>query len=166
MKPITLNKRLPYGPGDIYDLITDINKYPNIYPAVKAVKILSEQTGHKDVEFILNLPTAFKVGDPRQTVRVSGIRPQSLDVKNLKGPVKTLDMSWELTPTRDGGTDLRFTLTFESGRGRLVDMVIGGAVNSIANDTMRRFEAHAAQVLKPVQTPAAARRRFPAPDQD
>ena len=165
MKQISLNRRLPYGPGDIYDLIMDIRAYPQIYPSVKAIKVLDNQPGHQDVEFSLNLPTPFKIGDPRQTVRITGLRPQAIDVKNVQGPFKTLDMRWELAPARDGGTDLCFTLSYESGKGTLADMVLSGAINSIANDTMRRFEVHAGQKLKPVQTPAAARRRFPKPDQ-
>lgn len=162
MKQITLKKHFPYLATDIYDLIVDVGAYPQIYALVKSARVTDDQPGHRDIELELNLAGPFILGGKHQTARVTGIRPQGIQVTGLAGPMKTLNMNWALAPAHDGGTHLEFALEYESGRGKLVDMGISGFVNQIVHDTLRQFGDHVTRTLAPASAPAAGRRRIPA----
>lgn len=162
MKQITLKKHFPYLATDIYDLIVDVGAYPQIYALVKSARVTDDQPGHRDIELELNLAGPFILGGKHQTARVTGIRPQGIQVTGLAGPMKTLNMNWALAPAHDGGTHLEFALEYESGRGKLADMAINGFVNQIVHDTLRQFGDHVTRTLVPASAPAAGRRRIPA----
>ena len=146
MKHASLQKHLPHAPQAIYDLIMDIGSYPAIYPMVKTARITATHPGHRDIEMEFNLPPVFGVSDPVQVSRVTGLVPSEIKVTTLKSPLKALDLHWQLKPDR-GGTSLTFNMSFETGRGFLVDTMIHTGIGHILSDTLRRFEAHAGQVL-------------------
>lgn len=156
MKQINLTRHFPYHSGDIYDLIMDINAYPQIYPMVKRVKVIDQKPTHKDIELELNIAGPFIPGGKFQTSRVTGTHPQRIQVVGLKGPLKVLNLHWALTMPGAGGTHLDFRMEYESGRGMLADMAISGFVKQLVDDTLRQFERHAALTLTPApgrQTP-------------
>lgn len=161
MKQITLRNYFPYNTNDVFDLIMDISTYPQIYALVKSVRLLDDQPRHRDIELELNLSGPFILGGKHQTARVTGIRPQGIQVTGLAGPMKTLNMNWVLSPARDGGTHLEFIMEYESGRGRLVDMGISGFVSQIVNDTLRQFGDHVSRTLVLASGPAAGRASLP-----
>ncbi|QQG36258.1 MAG: hypothetical protein HYS17_00240 [Micavibrio aeruginosavorus] len=150
MKQINLTRHFPYYSGDIYDLIMDINAYPQIYPMIKGVKVIDQKPTHKDIELELNIAGPFIPGSKFQTSRVTGTHPRRIQVEGLKGPLKVLNLHWALITPATGGTHLDFRMEYESGRGILADMAISGFIKQLVDDTLRQFERHAALTLSPV----------------
>lgn len=156
MKRINLTRHFPYHNADVYDLIMDINAYPQIYPMVKQVRVLNHLPTHKDIELELNIAGPFIPGGKYQTSRVTGISPRTIQVVGLKGPLKVLNLHWTLTTPATGGTHLEFLMEYESGRGMLADLAISGVISQLVTDTLRQFERHAAVTLSPVSGHPAA----------
>lgn len=149
MNHLSLQRHLPYKPQAIYDLIMDISSYPAIYPMVKSARVVATTPKHRDVEMTFSLPMLSGLQNPVQLSRVIGAPHSDINVTTLKSPVKALDLCWNLAPTAQGGTQLTFNMAYETGRGFLVDAFIKGALQNLINDTMKRFEAHAATMLTP-----------------
>ncbi len=150
MNHVTLQKHLPYASQDIYDFIMDINNYPAIYPMVKSARVVATGPHHRDVEMTFNLPPVLGIQNAVQLSRVTGTPPSLIQAQTIRSPIKALDLRWDLKPTAQGGTLLTSDIAYETGKGFLVDIFIQNIVQTLIDDTMKQFTAHAARTLTPV----------------
>lgn len=117
---------LPYTPQQLYDLVIDIERYPEFLPWCRAARIISRSEG----EFLGELVISFHHLTESYTSRVAGTRPQapqadgSIDVTMVKGPFEYLNNHWRFAP-HPMGCEVDFALDFKF-RSRILEKLIGG----------------------------------------
>jgi coenzyme Q-binding protein COQ10 len=116
----------PYSTRQLFDLVLDIERYPEFLPWCRAARILEREGGQMKAELVVS----FKHITESYVSEVTFSRPASpkeegiIEVRLLQGPFKHLSNHWKFTPMGDGGTEISLALEFQF-RSRLLDSVIG-----------------------------------------
>ena len=95
MPAYTERQEMPYECGQLFDLVLDIERYPEFLPWCRAARILERGEG----EFLAELVIAFSHLSESYTSRVVYQRPGFIDVTMVKGPFEYLVNRWRFTPT-------------------------------------------------------------------
>ena len=129
---------LPYSPEQLYDLVADIERYPEFLPWCLAARIRKREgrTIHAD------LMIGFRMVRERFTSKVDLDPPRRIDVAYAEGPFKYLDNHWIFQPTADGGTELDFFVDFEF-RNRVLQKLIEVLFHEAVRRMVAAFEARA-----------------------
>src|SRR3546814_14937131 len=69
-------RHLPYSPEQMFDLVSDVKRYPEFLPWVTAVRVRSNH----DAEMVADLVVGFKALRESFTSRVPQRRPDVVDV--------------------------------------------------------------------------------------
>lgn len=138
-------RRVPYGPQEMFDLVADIERYPEFLPWTSACRIRSRKPlPEGDGEVIdADLVISFKVFRERFGSRVT-LRPEkrTIDVEYLDGPFRYLNNHWYFSANEDGSTTIDFFVDFEF-KSRLLQSVIGLVFNEAMQRIVRAFERRA-----------------------
>ncbi|HEY0901319.1 MAG TPA: SRPBCC family protein [Micavibrio sp.] len=147
-------KILPYAPDDVFDLIMDVASYPRIFPMVKSARTLRPSPQGDEVELVFSLPPLLPIKDPVHVARVRGHKPDWISAVRIKGPLKAMDLRWDLQPTPRGETHLSVQMDYDLSFGFLVNALAQRQIDDLVTQAMDRFAAYAAQQLTPVNSPA------------
>ncbi|WP_320822839.1 type II toxin-antitoxin system RatA family toxin [Reinekea sp.] len=97
----------------LYDLITDIEQYPEFLDGVVAARVL--ETGASQM---LGQLTVRKAGFERTLVtRNTLVRPVSIEMNLAEGPLESLTGLWQIKELGPSGCKVTFDLTFNAGQG-------------------------------------------------
>ena len=141
--PTHAEKRyLPYTPDQLFELVADVERYPEFLPWCVAARIRKREG---DV-FFADLVIGFKMIRERYTSKVALDRPGNrIDVHYTEGPFHHLDNHWIFRPAEDGGTNIDFFVDFEF-RSKLLQKVIGALFNEAVRLMVASFEKRARQL--------------------
>lgn len=137
--PTHAEKRvLPHTREQMFDLVIDIEKYPEFLPWCVATRIRE-----RDGEVVLaDMVIGFKVFRERFSTRVEWERPGRIDVTYSEGPFKYLNNHWVFEPHGDGECLIDFFVDFEF-RSRLIQKAIGAVFNEAVQRMISSFEKRA-----------------------
>ena len=148
--PTHAEKRfLPYTPEQMFDLVVDIERYPEFRPGCTGARI---RTREGDV-IHADLVIGYKMFRERFSSKVLLDRPLRVDVAYSNGPFKYLANHW-LFESAEGGCIIDFYVDFEF-RSRLMRKMIGVLFNEAVRRMVAAFETRA----KALYGTSAARRR-------
>ena len=129
---------LPYTPDQVFDLVADVRRYPEFLPWVSAMRVRSD----KPEETIADMIVGFKGLRETFTSRVRKVRPGSITVDYLDGPLKYLTNGWVFRPA-EGGCYVDFSVDFEF-KNRIFEMLAGQVFGTALRRMIGAFEARAA----------------------
>lgn len=130
---------LPYRPEQLFDLVADIERYPEFLPWCIAARIKRREG---DV-ILADLVIGFKMIRERFTSRVRLDRPNlRIDVAYTEGPFRYLNNHWIFEPAPHDSCLLDFFVDFEF-RSALLQKVIGVLFNEAVRRMVAAFEARA-----------------------
>ena len=128
---------LPYTPAQIFDLVADIEKYPDFLPWCQAARIKRRY----DNVVIADLVIGFKMIREKFTSHVTFYRPNEIKVEYTHGPLKYLNNHWVFEEHPDGCL-VDFYIDFEF-RSRTLQKLIGVLFNEAVQRMVRAFECRA-----------------------
>ena len=99
---------LPYRPDQLFDLVADIERYPEFLPWCVAARIRSRH----EQELVADLTIGFGPFRESFTSRVTLDRPDRIHVRYENGPFKYLNNQWLFRPD-PRGTLVDFQVDFE-----------------------------------------------------
>lgn len=135
-------RHLPYTPQQLFDLVADVERYPQFLPWCVAARVRKREG---DV-FFADLVIGFKMIRERYTSKVTLDRAAlRIDVTYTEGPFHYLDNHWQFIPAEDGGTIIDFFVDFEF-RSKLLQKVIGALFNEAVRLMVASFEKRARQL--------------------
>ena len=141
-------RRLPYTARQMYDLVADVDSYPQFLPWNSAARIRSRRPVDGGEVLEADLVISFKVFRERFGSRVT-LWPEALkiDTEYLDGPVRHLKSAWAF---RDipGGCEVDFHVDFEF-RNLILQGIIGVVFNEAMQRIVRAFERRAAVLYGP-----------------
>ena len=134
-------RHLPYRPDQLFDLVADIEHYPEFLPWCTGARI-RERRGNV---IVADLLIGFRMVRERFTSRVTLNRPDRIDVAYSEGPFHYLDNHWKFEPQPDGSCVIDFYVDFEF-RSRMLQRLIGVLFNEAVRRMVGAFEGRAKQL--------------------
>ncbi|WP_424943055.1 type II toxin-antitoxin system RatA family toxin [Aliiroseovarius crassostreae] len=134
---------LPYTPMQMYELVADVEKYPEFLPWNAAARVRKRTAQPDGTEVIeADLVISFKVFRERfgSRARLDPITPR-LDMEYLDGPFKYLRSHWQFHPHEEG-CEVEFFVDFEF-KSVVLQKVIGLVFNEAMQRIVRAFELRA-----------------------
>lgn len=133
---------LPYTADQLFDLVADVERYPEFLPWCVAARIRKRDG---DI-FFADLVIGFKLIRERYTSKVKLDRPGlGIDVTYTEGPFHYLNNHWKFIPAEDGGATIDFFVDFEF-KSKLLQKVIGALFNEAVRLMVSSFEKRARQL--------------------
>ncbi|GHA41383.1 ubiquinone-binding protein [Amylibacter ulvae] len=133
--PTHAEKRvMPYTPQQMYDLIADVNAYPEFLPWCSAARIRKRIEQGSTTILDADLVISFKVFRERFGSRVT-LNPDDMqiDVEYLDGPFKYLNNHWKFSDHPDG-CEVDFFVDFE-----FKSKILQGLIGVVFNEAMQRI---------------------------
>ncbi|SNB61098.1 coenzyme Q-binding protein COQ10 [Arboricoccus pini] len=137
-------RRLPYTPEQVFNVVAEVDKYPEFLPWCKACRITRRQG---DV-FFADLIVSFKVYRERFTSKVVLDHPRQIDVEYIDGPFRYLKNRWRFEEDGEGGCIVDFFVDFEF-KSRILQGLIGLLFNEAVQRMVRAFEERANELYGP-----------------
>lgn len=100
---------LPYTSEQLYDLVADVEKYPQFLPWCAAVRVLSKS----ETEIVADLSVGYKILRETFRSRVHLTPKTRIDVEYISGPFHYLNNHWVFKKGPKGGTNVDFFINFE-----------------------------------------------------
>ena len=137
---------LPWSAQQMYDLVADVESYPQFLPWNSAARIRSRSPGPgPDGSEVIeaDLVISFKVFRERFGSRVTLFPAEKrIDTRYLDGPFSHLHSGWQFTDRPEGGCEVRFFVDFEF-RNAILRRVIGVVFGEAMSRIVRAFEDRA-----------------------
>ena len=142
-------KLLPYTREQLFDLVADIERYPEFLPWCVGARIRER----KDNEIVGDLLIGYKMVRERFTSRVVLSRPDRIDVSYSEGPFKYLNNHWLFLPQNDGRCLIDFYVDFEF-RSKMLQKIMEMFFNEAVKRMVAAFEARAHALYGPGRSEA------------
>ena len=113
-------RSLPHSAAQMYDLVADVNRYPEFLPWVSAIRIRKDA----EDEMLADMIVGFKALRETFSSRVVKTPKSSIVVDYLDGPMKHLHNAWQFADLPEGGSSVDFTVDF-SFRNRVFEALAG-----------------------------------------
>lgn len=141
----TERRFLPYAPDKMYDLVADVESYPEFLPWCAAARIRDRFNSGPSEIMEADLVISFKVFRERFGSRVT-LHPkdQRIDTEYIDGPFRYLRNHWYFEPA-EGGCTVDFHVDFEF-KSAMLQAVIGVVFNEAMQRIVRAFERRASQL--------------------
>lgn len=137
-------RQLPYSPRQLFDLVIDIERYPEFLPWCRAARILERSEGRIVGELIINFKhiTESYVSEVTFMQPSSGMDDGSIDVKLVRGPFENLENHWKFRPIDEKHSEISLDLSFKF-RSRILDSLIGLLFGKASVKMVNAFEKRA-----------------------
>lgn len=138
MPSFSTRRRVRHTAGDMYDLVADVERYPEFLPLCSALKVRSREKGPGGDEIIIaDMTVAYKLIRETFRSRVTLQRTQLLILSEyLDGPFSRMENRWTFVPAGEGACDVEFYIDYEF-KSRMLGLLMG-AMFDVA---FRRFAA-------------------------
>ena len=104
---------LPYRAEDLFELISDVRRYPEFVRWLHSLKVIKETRTDSEWKGTAEAAVGFKGFEERFTTAIDAKSGDlSVDVGLVRGPFRRLKNSWRITPT-DEGSRIDFMIDFE-----------------------------------------------------
>jgi len=131
---------LPYPPEAMFDLVADIERYPEFLPWCCGAKIRGKQGN----QIVADLTAGTRGFKKTFTSIVDMERPRRISVSYGGGLLETLSNEWEFVP-REGGCEVTFFIEF-SFRSPLYARMAGTVFDKAFRVMVAAFEQRAEQL--------------------
>jgi len=135
---------LRHSPEQLFDLVADIERYPEFLPWCKACRIRKREPGPGEGTpevLVADMAIGFKVFRETFSTRVVRQPPERIDVSYAEGPFKYLNNHWIFLPHADG-CEIDFFVDFEF-RSKILQAAIGAVFNEAVSRMIQAFETRA-----------------------
>lgn len=140
--PVHAEKRKsPYRAQQMFDLVADIERYPEFLPWVTAAR----KAGRDNGAMLYDMAIGFRMVREKFTTKVVFQRPHRITVDYIRGPMRHLKNSWDFVDVEGGGCEIEFNLDFEF-RSRLLQRLIGPLFYDAVTRMVGAFETRARAV--------------------
>jgi coenzyme Q-binding protein COQ10 len=136
MPEFTTTRRLRHSAADMFELVADVERYPEFVPLCSSLKVRRRIEGSEGVLILVaDMTVAYKLIHESFVSRVTLDRPNlQILVEYLEGPFSHLENRWTFRPTGERTCEVRFFISYEF-RSRMLGLLLG----SMFDLAFRRF---------------------------
>lgn len=149
------SRDLPYSARQMFDLVADIESYPQFLPWNSAARIRARTMRPDGAEELsADLVISFKVFRERFGSRVvlwpadPATGALKIDTEYLDGPFRHMRSGWIFTDRAEGGCHVEFFVDFEF-RNAILQKLIGVVFHEAMSRIVRAFEDRARDLYGP-----------------
>jgi coenzyme Q-binding protein COQ10 len=145
MPRISSKRRILHSATQMFDLVADVERYPEFVPLCKSLKIRQRTPKPDGTEIVIcEMTVSFKLVRETFTTRVTLDRPNlKILVEYLKGPFSNLENRWTFEPKPDDACcDVGFFLSYEF-RSRMLALLMGTMFDTAFQRFAAAFEKRA-----------------------
>jgi coenzyme Q-binding protein COQ10 len=132
---------LPYSSEQLFDLVMDIEKYPEFLPWCAAARV--NERGKNDLS--ADVVVGYKMFRETFSSRVHFRRPKEIEVEYLKGPMRHLHNKWVFKDVRGSQCEVDFYVDF-SLKTKLFEKLVDQFFHRALVKMINAFEARALQL--------------------
>ena len=146
MPQISTTKRVRHAASDMFDLVADVQHYPEFVPLCESLTVRRRTTLNGKEVVVADMTVAYKLIRETFTSRVTLDRPNmEILVEYLEGPFRRMNNRWKFRPVQDGVCDVEFFIAYEF-RSRALGMLMGTVFDAAFRRFAAAFERRADQV--------------------
>lgn len=143
MKTVQKSALLWYSARQMYDLVTDVARYPEFLPWCDHTRVIAEDEQGMTAE----IGMAFKALRQSFVTRNEHVPGREVRLHLVKGPFSSLQGRWTFTPVgEESDQACRVELTLSYAFKAPLAAIVGPLFNRIANSMVDAFVARAEQV--------------------
>lgn len=156
MQSFTTTRRVPHSADEMFDLVADVEKYPEFLPLCQALRIRQREERNGLPVVIADMTVAYKVFRETFRSQVTLDRPnRTITVAYLDGPFRQLENRWQFKPDGENACVVDFFIAWEL-RSRALALVVGAVFERVFRRYAEAFEARADVVYGRTPQPATA----------
>jgi coenzyme Q-binding protein COQ10 len=147
MPSFSTKRRVRHSASDMFDLVTDMEKYPAFVPLCTALKIRSRTEKSDGVSVVIaQMTVAYKMIRQTFTTRDTLDKPNlKLLVEYLDGPFSHLQNRWTFRATGEKTCEVEFFIDYEF-KSRTLAMLMGAMFDTAFRKFSAAFEKRADEV--------------------
>jgi coenzyme Q-binding protein COQ10 len=136
MPEFSTTRRVRHSASEMFDLVADIERYPQFVPLCSALRVRSRTEEPEGVEIVVaDMTVAFKLLHETFQSRVTLDRPNlQILVEYLRGPFSKMENRWEFHAVGDHICDVKFFIAYEF-KSRTLGLLMG----TMFDAAFRRF---------------------------
>jgi coenzyme Q-binding protein COQ10 len=139
-------RRVPYSTVQMYDVVADVQAYPQFLPMCEALDLHSRETRDGLTILIATMRVGYKAIQERFKTQVT-LDPAAplVLVEYLDGPFRRLENRWRFLPVPGGGCDVHFFIDYEF-RSPMLGLVMGALFDKAFRRFSEAFEDRARHI--------------------
>ena len=155
MPQFTNRRRVRHSAQRMFDLVADVERYPEFVPMCQALKVRSRTPQEDGTEVIVaDMTVSFKLVRETFTSRVTLDRANlNIKVEYLRGPFSHLNNRWTFEPKGEDLCEVNFFISYEF-KSRMLAMLMGAMFDAAFQRFASAFEQRANVIYR--QRPACA----------
>jgi coenzyme Q-binding protein COQ10 len=132
---------LPFTPQQMFDLVMDIERYPEFLPWCSDLKIIER----KKTELLADMSVGYKFFRETFRTRVKFVQDKEIHIEYLTGPLKHLKNDWLFSAEKNNSCKINFHIDFEF-QNRLLQAIAESFFNKALGRMMAAFETRATEL--------------------
>lgn len=146
MPQFSTKRRVHHAATDMFDLVADVDKYPQFVPLCSALTVKSRAEKDGKTVLVADMTAAYKIIRETFTSRVTLDRQgQKIMVEYLNGPFKRMQNRWTFYPVEAKVCDVEFFIDYEF-RSRTLAVLMGAMFDSAFRRFAVAFEQRADEI--------------------
>ena len=135
MPSFRTTRRVPHSPEQMYDLVADVDRYPEFLPLCTGLRVLRRQEAEDGTEMLVaEMGVGYKAISERFTTKVKLDRSKlDIHVSYVDGPFRFLENHWGFRPD-PAGSAVEFAIDYE-----FRSMALGLLMGAMFDRAFRRF---------------------------
>ena len=144
MPEFSTTRRVRHSASDMFDLVADVEKYPQFVPLCRALKVRKRIEEPEGVVIVVaDMTVAYKLLRETFTSRVTLDRANlQILVEYLQGPFSRMENRWEFHPAGEQVSEVKFFITYEF-RSRMLGLLMGAMFDAAFRRFSQAFERRA-----------------------
>ena len=144
MKESNKSIEFNYNAKELFDIVLDIEKYPDYIPWCKKINILKRNKNSIKANMIVN----YKLLPTQQFVSIVTYDEKNLliETQYIEGPLKNLDTIWQFVKIEKNKTIVKFNIKFEF-KNFFHQKISEVFYSLVENKMMESFEKRAKTIL-------------------
>lgn len=145
MPTFQTKRRVPFTPGQMFDLVADVERYPEFLPLCEGLTLRSREEQDGRTVLVASMIAGYKAIREAFTTRVTLLPGQNkVLVEYLDGPFRHLENRWVFKAV-PGGCDVDFFIDYEF-RNPMLGLLVGALFDKAFRRFTEAFEARARAV--------------------
>ena len=141
MPQIEKSALVMYSSKEMFDLVNDVDAYPEFLPHCSDAKIVSKQPSGMTASLEISKAGLKKWFTTENTF----IDDQTVSLRLVDGPFKSLKGKWHFLPLDDKACKVQLHLEFEFAS-KLIELAFGKVFNEVAKNMVNAFTQRAKAV--------------------
>lgn len=137
----TIHRVVPFTPEQIFDVVADVERYPEFVPWWAAAHIITREDAAYYTEQIVRI-SLLRL---RFATKTSLVRPWRIDVTSADRAFRRFHVGWTFAAQTGGRCDAGLTMTFEL-RSRLLQEIAAAFLEDAPARLIAAFESRARQI--------------------